>query len=266
MAESFDWGTYYKQFEPTREDEKEKRAIKDQQDAAAVGNLVGNVRQEALANANKGKMANKSQSDVTNLSSFDTARKTHEAQQAPNTRYAASPWEQNLQLGRQEGEQPNAWDTLGKKLVGVQQDANTANINARKTQRAQAEQTAQAEFNKRSKEIMANDKYQAKNADIEFQKALNKYGDMAYEQQKAGKPLQVSPYAMAMRDCNDGTGPCPPEETTNYVQGAQDPNNLNPQGAALLTAEQERLRRRLLAAAEDEGFSYGTGTDATSWF
>lgn len=260
---TFNWDQYYKSFEDTREAEKEQRQRDDMSARRQVNTLAGDVEREVMADAERGRDAKREDLDVTKADSFNRAKEAFERQQAQNVPVAKSQWESGLNLGRQEGESVNPWDTLGKRLVGVQQNVNRVSQQTRQRQRQEAIQQAQDDFNRRSREIMANDqKYNNSSAD--FNAAIDRYAEQARQQQKMGRSVVTSPYAQAMQDCKDGVGPCPPSEVNSYLQAAQDPNN--PSNNPALTAEQQRLIKRLQDIQEDEGFSYGTGTDETGWF
>lgn len=269
MADTFDWNQYFKAFDDTRSAEKAQREEQDRQARGQINSLVGNVERDALRNAEKGKNAKRADLDVSNYGSFKNARTAFEQNQGQNPQVAKTGWEANLNLGRQQGE-VDPWNTLANRLVGVQQTTNRVNQQTRQKQQSDALKQAQSDFDRRSREIMANDtsrKGTAAEQNAAFAAAVAKYGDIANQQAKNGVKLVMEPYAQAMQDCRDGKGPCPPDMNQfTSVASSMDPNNLSASGQVALTKAQEDLRKRLDAIREDEGFSYGSGSDETSWF
>lgn len=267
---SFDWNQFYNSFKDTRDAEKAKREQQDAADRDQINTLVGNVEKDVMKSAEKGRDAKRADLDVRNATSFNQAKEAFKSQNAMNPQVQKSQWESGLQLGRQQGEAASPWDSLGSRLVGVQQNVNRVNNQTRQNQQAAALKQAQEDFNKRSREIMANDtarKNPAAAGNAAFSAAVAKYGQLADEQKKQGKKLVVEPYAQAMEDCRNGTGPCPPDMTQQTgVASSMDPNNLSPDGKVALTRAQEELRKRLDAIRDDESFSYGTNSDSVAWF
>lgn len=266
-----DWNTYYNSFNETREAEKEKRAQQDTADRLKVNQLVGNVEREGLKEAEKGKGAKRSALDVSQYQSAKDAKSAYDNyNQAAGTQMAKPGWENQLNLGRSDSEAKSPWDKIGERMLGVQSTVNRVNQQTRTKQRDDALKQAQEDFNKRSREIMANDSARTGTAaeqNAKFAEAINRYAEMARDQEKRGRKVVTSPYAQAMSDCREGRGPCPPDmNTSTGVSSSLDPNNLSTSGQTAYTQAQLELKRRLDKIREDEGFSYGTGTDATSWF
>jgi len=257
-----DYGDYYKRMQSVSDAQRQQRAAADVQARKDVNNLVGGVETEAFANADKGINADPTKTDITTYGSYAGARDAYQKQRTQQAlgQGTAGSWEKGWNQ-RQAGEAADPWSQLSSRLGAVQQQSAQRNVNMQQKQRAADESQARADFNAKQQALRNNDGDNKRKYDEQqraWNAALDKYQQQADTQASLRNytGITVSPYGSALRDCQTGKGPCPPDATLLQV------NQATANGK--MTDAQEALKRRLSDIStkyENPGFAYGTGTD-----